>query len=127
MNDIYESGNTNARPNEYIYVSFINAIVKSRDENSAQRAEDVLFQMYRQYKDGYAEVKPNTQLITTVIDCWQKSRKTNAGERAEALLDWMLRIYEEENDDSFRPNEYTFSTSMLILVFFKCRLGCCLY
>jgi hypothetical protein len=107
---MYEAGNKEARPNEYTYGSMISAIVRARDENSAQRAEDLLFQMYQHYEDGILDVKPNAQLVTTVIDCWQKSGKGNAGERAEALLNWMVKLY-EEGDKRLQPNEYAFSSS----------------
>ena len=107
---MYEAGNKTARPNLISYVSLINAIARSRDDDCAERAEGILFYMYKQYRDGNKDVKPNAKLIAMVLDCWQKSGKPNAGERAEALLDWMLDIYETENDETFEPNEYIYSS-----------------
>ena len=106
MVDAHKAGNHAARPNLVSYASLINAIIRSGDDDAAQRAEDMLFEMYRQFEDGDVDVKPNTRVIALVMDCWQKSRKREAGEKAEALLNWMLKIYEETEDKDFQPNEY---------------------
>lgn len=106
MVSAYKSGNPAARPNLVSYVSLINAIVRSGDDDASQRAEDLIFDMYRQFKEGDTDVKPNTRTIALVMDCWQKSRKQEAGEKVESLLNWMLQIYEETNDKDFQPNEY---------------------
>jgi len=66
--------------------------------------------MYDQYRQGNRNAKPNTQLVTSVIDCWQKSGDRDAGEKAEALLDWLIDLYEKEQDESLRPNEFTFTS-----------------
>lgn len=106
MVDAYKAGNQAARPNLVSYVSLVNAIVRTGDNDAAQRAEDVLFEMLKQYEDGDFDVKPNARVIALVMDCWQKSGKREAGEKAEALLNWMLKIYDETKDNDFQPNEY---------------------
>lgn len=106
MVETYEAGNLAARPNQVSYVSLINAIIRSGDNDSAQRAEDVLFEMHELYKAGDTDVKPNGRVIALVMDCWQKSGRREAGEKAEALLNWMLEVYDETDDNDFQPNEY---------------------
>jgi len=111
MTEMYESGRKDARPNFVSYVSLINALVSHKDEDSAERAEHVLFQMYDQYKaQGNNDVRPNARLIAQVMDCWSKSGASIAGERAEALLDWMVDVYRNEKVKEFLPNEYVFSS-----------------
>lgn len=110
MTKSFEAGNMDAKPNLVSYVTLINAIVNSQDKNAAERAEEVLFDMYNQYCDGNKAVKPNTKVIFAAIDSWQKSGKIDAGERAERLLDWMIDIYKKDGDVSFLPNEYTFGS-----------------
>jgi hypothetical protein len=107
---MYESGNEEALPNLFSFVTLINAIVKSGQPRAAERAETLVFEMYDQYKQGNHNVKPNTQLVTAVIDCWQKSGDRDAGEKAEALLNWLIELYEKEQDEAFRPNEFTFTS-----------------
>jgi len=99
MVELYEAGNQSARPNKISYVSLINAITRSGDPDKAERAEKVLFQMYKQYQDGHNDLKPTAKTIAMVLDAWQKSGKPDAGERAEALLDWMLGLYKEAMDN----------------------------
>jgi hypothetical protein len=110
MTAMYDAGNENARPNLFSFVTLINAIVKSRQIGSAERAQKVLFRMYDEYKQGNHAVKPNTILVTSVIDCWQKSGHPDVGEKAEALLDWLIDVYNAERDESLRPNEFSFSS-----------------
>jgi len=110
MVELYEAGNQSARPNKISYVSLINAITRSGDPDKAERAEKVLFQMYKQYQDGHNDLKPTAKTIAMVLDAWQKSGKPDAGERAEALLDWMLGLYKEAMDKRLEPNEYIYSS-----------------
>jgi hypothetical protein len=107
---MYESGNEEALPNLFSFVTLIHAVVKSGQPGAAQRAEKLVFEMYDQYLQGNAYAKPNTQLVTAVIDCWQKSGDRDAGEKAEALLNWLVDLYEKEQDESLRPNEFTFTS-----------------
>ena len=110
MVEMYECGNEAVRPNRVTYVNLVNAIVRSQEEDSAERAEKLLFQMYQQFQDGNKHMKPNAKIIALVVDCWHKTRKPYAGERAEALLDWMIDINRNNTDDEFAPNEYIFSS-----------------
>lgn len=109
---IYEAGNAEARPNLFSFVTLINSIVRSGQAGAAEKAENILFDMYDQYRKGNSDVKPNTKLATSVIDCWQKSGEREAGERAEALLNWLIDIYNVDGDESLRPNEYSFTSAI---------------
>lgn len=106
----YEAGNEEARPNLFSLVTLINSITKSGRKGAAERAENILFEMYEEFKNGKIGVKPDTQLVSSVIDCWQKSGDRDAGERAEALLNWLIHIYEETGDEELRPNQFSFTS-----------------
>jgi hypothetical protein len=106
---MYRSGNKGAQPNFVSFVTLIDAIVKSGERVAAQRAEDVLRQMYVQYEDGNQNVRPNARLITSVMESWARSGARNPGEKAEALLDWMISAYADEDDASYKPNEIAFN------------------
>jgi hypothetical protein len=110
MTRMYESGNKEALPNLFSFVTLVNAVVKSGRPGAAERAEKLVFEMYDLYREGNCNAKPNTQLVTAVIDCWQKSGDRDSGEKAEALLNWLIDLHEKEQDESLRPNEFTFTS-----------------
>ena len=110
MVEMYEAGRRDVRPNHITYVNLVNAIVRSGEDDSAERAEKILFQMYKQFQDGLKDIRPNAKIIAMVVDCWQKSGKSDAGDRAEALLDWMVDMNESDYDQAFAPNEFIFSS-----------------
>jgi hypothetical protein len=110
MKSMFESGNEEARPNLFSFVTLVNCITKSGGSGAAERAESIIFEMHEQYKNGNTDVKPNTQLVSSVIDSWQKSGGRDAGERAEALLNWLIGVYKEEGDEELRPNEFSFTS-----------------
>lgn len=110
MRAMFESGNIEARPNLFSYVTLINCITKSGGEKAAEKSESIIFEMYKQNKNGHPDVKPNTQLVSSVIDSWQKSGARDAGERAELLLNWLIDVYQQEGDKSLRPNEFSFTS-----------------
>jgi hypothetical protein len=108
---MYVSGNKNARPNAFTFVTMMDALVRAADrEGSAEKAEALIYQMYTFYKSGNKDLKPNVKIVTTAINCWQRSGDREAGTRAEALLNWLIERYEEEKDPEMRPNEYTFNS-----------------
>ena len=108
---MYRSGNEKARPNSFSFVTMIDAFVRSANrEGSAERAEELIYQMYQYYKAGNKDLKPNVQMVTSVINCWQRSGHREAGTRAEGLLEWLVERYDEEKDPELRPNEYTFNS-----------------
>jgi hypothetical protein len=61
MKSMYNSGNKEARPNSFSYVTLISSIAKSGEHGAAAESEEVLFEMFNEYKNGNKEVKPNTQ------------------------------------------------------------------
>lgn len=106
-------GYNDAAPNMFSYVTLINAYARHGTAHSAQKANDVLHEMYRKYKDGEQGLKPNAQVVSVVIDSWQRSGSREAGEKAEQLLNWSLKIFEEEGEDpDLQPNEYTFASTI---------------
>ena len=112
MVQVYNDGNTLARPNLFSFVTLIDSLVRSKTKGAAEKAESVLLDMYEEYKDGNVDVKPNTKLVSMVIECWQKSGENDAGARAEALLNWLVEIYQIEKDIELMPNEFTFTSTI---------------
>lgn len=112
MQHSYLAGNISARPNLISYVTLINAHAGSSEKGSAKKAQDVLFEVFDEYKRGSTGLKPNAQMVSIVVEAWQKSGERDAGEHAEALLNWIIATYEDLQDESFRPNEYIFSSTI---------------
>jgi len=109
---LYESGYEAAKPNFISYVNLVTAYVRHSSPSAAQKAEDILFEVYGKFKAGNNAFKPTVQTVATVIDCWQKSGRRDAGEKAEALLDWVLELYRETRDEDFKPNEIIFAITI---------------
>jgi hypothetical protein len=68
MKAVHNAGNKSTRPNSWTYVTLIHTYAKQRDAAANQKAEDLIFQMYKKYKKGRMDLKPNTQLVTAVMD-----------------------------------------------------------
>ena len=102
------NNDNNCRPNFWTYVTLIHAYARQRDTASAQKAQDLVFEMYDESQNR-PELKPNTQLVTAVMDAWQCSSADGAP-KAEKLLDWMIEVGGgEQGDPDLAPNEYSVS------------------
>ena len=83
-------------------------------EAAAQRAQDILEQMYERYRIGNnseAHVKPNAIVVTTAIAAWARSaeRVPYAPERAEQLWQNLYQLYQESggSDQELAPQVET--------------------
>lgn len=112
MQQSFLARNVSSRPDLLSYVTLIHAHASSSEKGSAQRAQDVLFEVLEDYKRGNAELKPTARVFSLVIGAWQKSGERDAGEHAEALLNWMIAACQDLQDESFRPNEFIFSMTI---------------
>ncbi|KAL3925655.1 MAG: hypothetical protein SGILL_000258 [Bacillariaceae sp.] len=70
-------------PNSQSYANAILACAKSRGDNSAEKAQDMLFQLFEKYEGGDLSLEPNIFAINGVISAWARIGKT---ERAEEVL-----------------------------------------
>lgn len=108
MEQCYASGDESCKPTTVSYNAVIDAYAKSNEEESAERAEQVLRRMGVLYKEG-ADIKPNTRSFNTVINAWAKSGREDAADKAQDLLDLMSRLYEEGNQ-AVRPDVHSVTT-----------------
>eukprot|EP00537_Pseudo-nitzschia_pungens_P008232 CAMPEP_0172364074 /NCGR_PEP_ID=MMETSP1060-20121228/7286_1 /TAXON_ID=37318 /ORGANISM="Pseudo-nitzschia pungens, Strain cf. cingulata" /LENGTH=624 /DNA_ID=CAMNT_0013086995 /DNA_START=483 /DNA_END=2357 /DNA_ORIENTATION=- len=108
MEQCYAAGDESCKPTTVSYNAVIDAYAKSKQEEAAERAEQVLRRMGALYKEG-ADIQPNTRSFNTVINAWAKSGREDAAEKAQDLLDLMTRLYEEGND-AVRPDAHSFTT-----------------
>ena len=108
MEQCYAAGDEDCKPTTVSYNAVIDAYAKSRQEEAAERAEQVLRRMGVLYKEG-ADIQPNTRSFNTVINAWAKSGRDDAAEKAQDLLDLMARLYDEGNK-AVRPDHYSVTT-----------------
>lgn len=108
MEQCYAAGDESCKPTTVSYNAVIDAYAKSKQEEAAERAEQVLRRMGVLYKEG-ADIKPNTRSFNTVINAWAKSGREDAAEKAQDLLDLMSRLYEEGNK-AVRPDVHSVTT-----------------
>ena len=108
MEQCYASGDEFCKPSTVSYNAVIDAYAKSKLDEAAERAEQVLRRMGVLYKEG-ADIKPNTRSFNTVINAWAKSGREDAAEKAQDLLDFMSRLYMEGNN-AVRPDVHSVTT-----------------
>lgn len=108
MEQCYAAGDEYCKPTTVSYNAVIDAYAKSKQEEAAERAEQVLRRMGALYKEG-ADIKPNTRSFNTVINAWAKSGREDAAEKAQDLLDLMSRLYVEGNN-AVRPDVHSVTT-----------------
>jgi polyhydroxyalkanoate synthesis regulator phasin len=108
MEQCYAFGDPACRPTTVSFNAVIDAYAKSRLDDAAERAEQVLRRMEDLYEAG-EDVKPNTRSFNSVMNAWAKSGKGDAAEKAQDLLDFMTQLYEAGNE-AVRPDVHSFCT-----------------
>ena len=73
MQELYEAGNVDVKPNTICFSTVISAWARSRDPGAAKRAEAILERMQELYEAGNVDVKPNTICFNSVISAWANS------------------------------------------------------
>lgn len=56
------------RPNTYVFNTVINCWAKSKEQDAASKAEEILVAMGRLYSSGMVNLKPDAFTYTAVID-----------------------------------------------------------
>jgi hypothetical protein len=108
MEQCYAYGDPACRPTTVSFNAVIDAYAKSRLDDAAERAEQILRRMEDLYEAG-EDVKPNTRSFNSVINAWAKSGRSDAAEKAQDLLDFMTKLYEAGNE-AVRPDVHSFCT-----------------
>ena len=91
-------------PNGACYNLVLKAHASTGD---AEKAEDVLELMWKDYEAGNEEALPNRKIYTTVMYAWQNSKnKYYAPERCEQLLVEMNRCFESDKAPGCKPDVF---------------------
>ena len=108
MEKTIQAGNTDCRPTAVTYNAVINAFAKSKMEDAAERAEEILLKMEKMYEAG-ADIQPNTRSFNSVMNAWAKSSRDDAADHAQELFDFMNGLYKKTNK-SVRPDVHSYCT-----------------
>jgi hypothetical protein len=101
--------NADLLPNTYVFNTCINCLAKSKDDDAASKAEEMLLVMNQLHSSGIPNVKPDSFTYTAIIDCLSKSGYRGAAARADQLLDKMEAKY-MAGDMDLKPNTYTYNS-----------------
>lgn len=109
------SRSSEIEPNVIHCNSVIKACSRGRGRQAAERADQVLNEMWQHYALGNVHVKPNTISYNSVISAWGNSGSASAADRATALLKDMW----SRRDQEVKPNARTYCAVMNALS--QCR------
>lgn len=87
-------------PNTFCYNVLLNALARSGKENSASRAEEVLWQMDSDHRNGNRECKPSSVSFLTCINAHARSSAPNRMACARSLYNEVLRRYKADDKDA---------------------------
>ena len=107
MQELYEKGNKDAKPNFISFSCVLNAYSKQRDDIvAAERALSLLQRMKELYQKGNDDAQPDSMCYTTVISALARSGDPTAPQKAEELLQEM----QASELPNVRPNCFTFTS-----------------
>jgi len=101
------------RPNRVTYNICLSALARSRERNSAIKAEKLVERMEQQYKESNNDlsIKPDVVSYQSLIFAWSNSREWGAPQRAEEILKYLDDLH-KAGDESLRPNAYCFAAAI---------------
>lgn len=113
------------RPDVITYTSTMDAILRSGEPNSAQRAEAILQRMFElsEKDDHHHSIQPNTITLNTVMHAWATSGEPDGPQRAEAILQKMEMVYERVKSNHIQPNTISYTTYVQyhgVIYFYSC-------
>lgn len=91
MQQLYESGNHDMKPNTVSFSSVISAWSQSHEPAAPQRAETLLLRMQKVHEAGNHGIKPGTITFNSAIS-WAQSSDRDAGSRANRYLEYMKQV-----------------------------------
>lgn len=109
MTNLYNAGETCARPNTRTYNTVIKAWAHSKKRGAAREAEKVLSSMHECFARGNMDAEPDKISFTLLLLAWAKSRERGSAARAEEILDHMEKLYNEGNRD-VKPDTVTYNS-----------------
>jgi len=103
MQDYYDAGHSNARPDVVSVSIVVTALASSAsrgDKNAALQAETIIDRMQRIYDAGQNEaMKPDALSYTALMRCWANTGEKGAASKTQSILRRMHRMYENGNND----------------------------
>ena len=97
--------NHELQPTFFTVSTVINALSKSGNKVSAQKAEDLLNELQQMYEtEGTQSLRPNAVVYTSVISAWGKAGDP---ERAQALFRTMYQEYLVNDNQEMKPTTRT--------------------
>lgn len=113
MCDDFLTGKSNVKPNLQCFNAVLASFIKSKKDNKASQAEDLLYQMKKLSDQGIDDVKPDIYSYSSLLACYSevKDNREEAGTRAYNLLQEMKKAY-QNGDLSLRPNVVCYNSVM---------------
>ena len=84
-------------PNRRSYNILLYAIANSNSVDAAEKAEEILRMMQKEYDEGNKYVRPDINSYNQVIVCWSRGRVQGYEERMQSLFDELIALPEECN------------------------------
>lgn len=91
------------QPTTFTFNILLNAIVRSRKQDAATRAEEVLRWMEREYTNGNEDCKPSIVSYVTCMNALAKSRDNDRLDRAKNLYKEIVQRF-RGGDSDFKPD-----------------------
>ncbi len=107
------TGRSNVKPNLQCFNAVLASFIKSKRDNKASQAEDLLYQMKKLSDQGINDVKPDIYSYSSLLACYSevKDNREEAATRAYNLLQELKDAY-ENGDESLKPNVVCYNTVM---------------
>ena len=106
LQQAYQNGNTDIRPNVQSWNMVLDAWSKSGDPKAGEQAHVILGRMIKHYKDNILLERPNAITYNTVMNCLAK---TGQATKAERMLERMYHDYADRGNEAAKPNVRSFN------------------
>lgn len=107
MEKSFDLGEIEEGPNRYAYTNILRALSRSRAENAATLAEELMERMDRRSRELKDEsIRPDTHAYTALIHALANSREPDSVQRAQKWFVQMSKRY-HEGDSGSKPNKVT--------------------
>jgi hypothetical protein len=115
MQQQFDAGNKNVKPNTVTCSSEISAWAKSYHPDAGSRRERILRQMQELWAAGNVNVKPTTITFNAAINAWGNVRDPQRVARAQALLKEMQQLHRSGGRE-VRPDVVTYDSLIHVLI-----------
>lgn len=88
----------------FFHNQYIDAIVRRKPSEAAERVTAVVSRMRRLHESGKGNVAPTRAIFNALMHAWSVTGRPDAPRRVEQIFHWMERKYQDGSDD-LRPDE----------------------